>query len=1204
MAGRQSPGLAATRLRAWLRQGAAFDADAPIPLDALVAELGLTVASFDERLHPGVLGYLEPGEDLIFLRADLTETMRRFTLAHELGHALLHRRSGLAAEIGAAAGDEGLDALRCEDLDVETDAADEDETLRPGQVYSMRAQREGEANAFAAALLLPATATLTTYAALCARNAERPSLALAQRFGVSEEVALRRLVALLTHPDEERDETAAQAFTPAAPLDADQRRAARTHAPALIVAGPGSGKTSALLARIAYLTTERGVAPERILALTFSRKATEELGARLARALGEQSATPRINTIHAFCGDTLRRYAPLVGLRPDFRLVTEIEGYFLLRRIVNHAPLVHYTPLSGPTMLFRELLRAISRAKDDLKTPADVRQAADAMARDATSAEEREAAERAMEVATLYASYQAALDERGDVDYGDLIARMAQLLREEPQVVADLRARYEHVLVDEFQDINRAMRILLRTLMGSRGALWAVGDADQAIYRFRGASPAAMRHFAHDYHEARVIPLGRNYRSRPQILRAASAFATAFLPGADRLALIATRDTAPAQPAVILASAPDAGAELDGLARMMRERVVAGVPLREQAVLLRTRDHVKQVCDGLRARGIPAQLAAPLLEQPLIKTLLATISLTVDPLASGLLRAGVQPDHTFSADDARALLKLAREQHTAPFAALRMETAENTLTQSGLVGLRQLDRLIAALRSSPSVTVGMRRYIFSHTLLGARLLEESARAEAAQVARLLGICQTYDDQRASGALLGAHEAAPLMADWAGLLDYLGAMRALGLESGAATLADDADAALVLTAHAGKGLEFPVVYLPHLVNSRFPLSVRAEQVPLPPGLLDDMEETANEPVRDEANLFYVSLTRARDTLALSYAEHYGKRAYAPSPFLKPIEEELALELERQRWESAPSAASTGSAESAAEEVAPDATEAMAGRTFSLSQLLAYERCPQQYAFEYVEGLRPALAPPVSLKSAYKAASAELRSRFAAGAMPTRAEALALFDERWNAARAEALRLEDATALAEGDETLSGVYRLHGARAFERLWRALARGDAEPVEGKAETLLGAGATQAVSVTFAGATITGSLDHVEDVAGNAQDAHETRAGAADIDTATRAAGRIVRYTQGKLGGSLALSDLFYALAAEQLRPDGQPLPVVRVSLASGDAKPLSVAGQRRRLEQAASAALAGLARENYPPKPSARTCPTCPFALICPA
>jgi superfamily I DNA/RNA helicase len=1052
----------------------------------------------------------------------------------------------------------------------------------------VRAQREGEANAFAAELLLPVGATRATYAALREQHAERPVAALAQRFAVSEEVALRRLTALLREPaDDASEPLAASAAPTAAKLDAHQRRAAHARTPALIVAGPGSGKTSALLARIAYLIQERATSPERVLALTFSRKAAGELSERLTRLLGEQAIAPRVSTIHAFCGDLLRRYGPQVGLRSDYRLITTVEGYFILRRIVNQSPLVHYTPLSAPKRHFRDLLSAISRAKDDLIGPEEYRAAAERMAESAIDPEQIVAAERALEVAAVYSAYQATLAERGDADYADLISATVRFLREFPEGADDLRGRYEHLLVDEFQDINYAMGALLRELAGRRGAIWAVGDVDQAIYRFRGASPANLLRFTQDFDDAQVIQLGRNYRSRPQILQAASAFAETYLPGEQRVALESTRRDTGDGPAVSLAIAPTSQAELDGLARAMRERLAAGVPLREQAVLLRTRDYVRQVCEGLRARGVPAQLAAPLLDQPLIKTLLATVSLTVDPLASGLLRAGDSPDHPFSDEDARAALRLAHEQHRSPLDIARQEESPDALSATGAAGLQRLARVISELRAAPSTATGMGRYIFSLTALGQRLLDPGARLEAAQVARLLEICGAFDAQRASGALGSAPPAdAPLMADWAGLADYISALRELSQDPGAIDITSDEDAALVLTAHGAKGLEFPVVYLPQLAAGRFPGGFHNDAITPPPGLLRDAGRGAAG-VGEDANTFYVALTRARDTLMLSYAQRYGKKNYKPSTFLEPIERALGDDLQRLQWKGAPSAEPV-SPDAAEPDGAPRSTaapqsDAAPPLNVPLSEVEAYMRCPQQYAYQYVYGLQPARAPYVSLRAALQESSATLSQRFAADDPATLEEALNDFRARWSAARAAALHQETASDQPEGDETMAAVYRAHGERVIRRLWQALRDGEA-PTTVTPRGPSHVGAPPPVSVSLAGATISGALDRVEQSAEGQ---------------------RVVRLQTGSVTRTATLRDLFHTLAAEEMRDQGHATDAVRLSLASGDTRTLAVSARvREGIEREVRDALDGMARAAYPPRPDAQKCASCPFALICPA
>ncbi|HEU4784003.1 MAG TPA: UvrD-helicase domain-containing protein, partial [Ktedonobacterales bacterium] len=914
-----------------------------VSVDALVAAIGLDVARFSPGLHPGTLGYLEPGEELIFLRSGLAEPVRRFTLAHELGHAVLHRSDGLAARTAGTwlaqpaeeAGDESYESI-CGDDDLvaplDTTGA-QSELLAAGQAYSARAQREGEANAFAAALLLPVDRLRQAITSLREGDSKRSiTRHLATRFGVSEDVLLRRLSTLLTLPaslarslaDVSQPATSNMPTNmPTPALDEEQRAAAAAETPALIIAGPGSGKTTTLVARVAYLVRERGTSPESVLALTFSRKAAREMADRLATLLGDttgndagrpdehgplaQPPGPTVSTIHAFCSDMLRRYAPLVGLRPDFRVIGEAEGYFLLRRVASGLHLQHYMPLTAPALYFPDLLRAISRAKDSLIEPGDYATTAQTMLDAAKTQDDRIAAERAQELAAVYAAYQQALVARGDADFGDLVRLCVRLFRDEPDVLAAVRQRYNAVLVDEFQDINRAMGILLHLLTGEDSTLWAVGDADQAIYRFRGASPANLALFTREYSSAHVHHLSGNYRSTSPIIAAAESIAQALLPGDARMSLRPLRSPDATSQRVTLAVAPDEAAEHAGLVRAIASRHEAGYAWRDQAVLCRTRRQARAVVEALHQADIPTRVAAPLLDQPLIRDVLAVLSLLTEPAGAGLLRAGDLPGHRFSRAEARNVLATARDAHTSARALLMGHLGEVAgLSSSGKRGLRALGKALLELRAAPDVATGLARYYFSATGLGFTLMEETAcgndeaRMQSGGLSHLIALARLFDDsQRATENERDRTSGAS--ADWNGFLEYVRVL--LGTPQGRAGIEEDPageqpDAVWVLTAHASKGLEFPVVYVPGLANGRFPSQRQWERVKPPLAEGDEPTDAAHD--EEETCLFYVAITRARDELVLSRPERLGRRSARPSPFLAPIERRLGSDLPRLEW----------------------------------------------------------------------------------------------------------------------------------------------------------------------------------------------------------------------------------------------------------------------------------------------------------------
>lgn len=1326
------PQRAALRLLRWLHEnddGGAAEARTDTygvvatPIDALAERLGLSVAAF----HPsgrrdGALGWLEPGENLIFVREGLPDPVRRFTLAHEIGHAVLHRSGGMAAlfdEHPLNIPEAYIDTFDdCDDADVATpdDAlAPGDEMLRPGQVYSARAQRESEANAFAATLLLPADKLLAAYLDVegSLRVGRGTPRTLAERFGVSEDAVLRRLVALLVPRAGEtvvgenasEQKAAGDGAGRASALDEWQRAAAETRTPALIVAGPGTGKTSTLVGRVIHLVQEKSIPADSILALTFSNKAAREMGERLQAALtavrdGEEAGDPfelpplpTVSTIHAFCGDLLRRYAPLVGLRPDFRLVGATDGYFLLRQLAGQLALSHYQPLAQPGFHFPTLLAAISRAKDELADPERYTTVAQAMTERAQTAEERHEAERAREVAAVYAAYQALLAERGDPDFGDIIRLTVRLLREQPEVLAEVRARYRHVLVDEFQDINRAMGVLLHTLTAVDGALWAVGDADQAIYRFRGASPANLSRFAAVYADAQVQTLERNYRSMTDILDAAAAVAGTFLDGRsdarERPALRAARHGgADAGSVVTLASAPNEAAELGRLAEAIRERQARGRTPGEQVVLCRTRRQCQQVAAVLNDAGIATRLTLPLIEQDAIKDVLAVLSLMSDVSGSGILRAGNMVDHAYSREDARAVLAEAQARHISAGALLLLLAREGTevpgLTPAGRRGLITLSTVLSELRVAPDVATGLCRYVFGLTQLGQRLLASQADATntvdadlqrqiAASLAQLLTHARAFEEQRSVAEAAqpsGTDTGLPRGADWGAFLEYLRVVLAMRQEGGSAAeeLLGDSDTRVrVLTVHASKGLEFPIVYLPGLADRRFPMQRRGTSAPMPTELSEDETLEAQNPqahLAEEACLFYVAVTRARDELVLSYAEQYGRMRYRPSPFLVPIQQRLGSRLRQVHWTAvaitpAPSAvgrpASSGMSDQAGGEEMPISIEEGPLRP---SAIETYSRCPRQYAYRYVYGLRPREVGLVTLRRTLHDTLHTLQERVAEVATQAQTseqadmapyalsldEALDIFEQQWGTMIERERRTaapgaeEDAPAAettAPGDAAQAGgewmpplsqpfveVYRRHGRQIIERSWARMVQRQLpgmEDISEAADVDNAAAPPEArydhpVVVHVGEREIAVTLDRVEGSAGSRSARESTGAGSGQISTQRernrprRADAQPVRFVRHKLGSARAaqadLRALFYALAAEQ-HVLGSPAEVYDHNLTTGEMErvtlnPRKVAKLREDLDEL----LEGIKSGSYPARPDPNMCLNCPFLFICPA
>lgn len=1221
------PRVAAARLLDMLGADARDPERGQTSVDGIAARLGLDTATF----HPatrrsGTLGWLEPGENLIFLRDGIAEPIRRFTLAHEIGHYVLHRQTDLSS-LGTS------EAQRedCDDLDLESpfDLSATEEALRPGQVYSVRAHREAEANAFASALLLPPEILLQRY---LRGNADDTTLrALTDEFGVSEDVLLRQLSALLTpsaHEATRGEERGSRSLgSVIAALDPGQRAAAESETPALVIAGPGTGKTSTLVARAVYLIHERKVPTRSMLALTFSNKAATEMRERLRVLLAPDEASvpaagenpvplPTISTMHAFCGNVLRLYGPLVGLRADYRLVSEAEGFFLLRDLSDRLYLRYFQPLAAPAANFPALLASISRAKDDLLDPAQYEAVARARLLRANRPDEREAAERTLELAEVYRAYQQELQQRGDADFGDLISLTVRLFAEHPDVLAEYRARYQHVLVDEFQDINHAMSILLRQLAGGEGRIWAVGDADQAIYRFRGASPGTLAEFSQEYPGSRIHTLQRNFRSAPQILEVAHAVAQRFLlsaPDVVRLPLDATRD-AVRRHTVSLALARDEDAELAGLIQAIRARHEAGRALGEQAVLCRTRRQCQRIAAALTAAGLRAHVAVPLLEQDLPKDILAVLSLVDDVSGSGLLRAGRVSDHTFTREEARACISAAHASSVSPLALLRSIPSEVEISPSGREGMSRLSVVLADLRRAPSVALGLSRYIFSLTSLGRRLLAgmragDAEVAEAAvSVERLISMARAFDDLRSRG-----NYGIPGGADYAAFLDYVRVVVSLRQDAGATadSVLQRVDGVRVLTVHASKGLEFPVVYLPELADRKFPTQRRYGRVPEHESVRASSAETSSpehDHIIEEASLFYVAITRARDELVLSRAERYGRMRYRPSPFLEPVVACLGERLHQERWNGATTGHATPEPETRYVEAheQPDLTGPL-----QISALETYSRCPRQFAYRYIYGLQPREIGLGTLRRCIHGTLAELHRRMRAAQEeglppPTQEETERLFEEQWaHAVRSE--RAAKATGFVADPELPEAgtpqpfleFYRRHGRRVIRRSWAMLTGDPADAPRSAALEF-----DRDMTVRAGDHDIALHLDAIErepvPSSGSHTGEHMRHSGM----PTRRERVRLVRHRLGESAAAPDLRTLLYALAAEQENGSNDGALRLR-NLTTGVDEDMVVEGYRRsKLQDQLEETIKGIESGVYPPKPDQNTCQNCPFLLICPA
>jgi len=763
-------------------------------------------------------------------------------------------------------------------------------------------------------------------------------------------------------------------------LNADQLRAV-THGdgPLLVVAGAGTGKTQVITRRIAWLIASHRAKPSEILALTFTDKAADEMATRVDQLVPYGYTDTAISTFHAFGDRLIREYALELGLPPDLRVLSRAEVVIFLREHLYAFELDQYRPLGDPTRFLSALAALFSRCKDEDISPAaftehadDLSLAADRLRAEAPAEGEAldaaeaalEEARRQRELASAYTTYQSLLAANGCIDFGDQVALALRLVRESPAARAQIAGRFRYILVDEFQDTNRAQAELIATLAEPHRNVTVVGDDDQAIYAFRGAAIDNILDFDARYGGARTVVLRRNYRSLAPILDASYRLIRRNDP--ERLEVrtgVVKRlraERSRRAPAPVRLEAFASGAEeADWIATDIARRVADGARPRDHAVLVRANGHADPILRALNMAAVPWRFsgASGLYGRPDVRLLMAFLRAVAEPDSSVDVYALCSSELVgIDGEDLSAIVNSARRRNRSVWAVL-----EELVEQPGLL------RLSPATRTALATFVAdLRRYIeLAHErpagevlyafLRGSGLLSRLAGSQTAGAEEgLANVARFFDIIRAQSALLSDDRAVFVARHLQTLIDA-------GDDPATADLDPDADAVAVLTVHKAKGLEFPVVYLPGLVAGRFPGHGRSEPLGLPVGLGRGEPMTPERSLAEERRLFYVALTRARDEAILSHAADYGgARARRISPF---VLEALDLPVAA----ATPGAgARVASPESRIEAFATPAVPVDAPRgpiteplSLSFYQVDDYLTCPRKYQYAHV--LRVPLAP---------------------------------------------------------------------------------------------------------------------------------------------------------------------------------------------------------------------------------------------------
>lgn len=851
---------------------------------------------------------LRRSEDSIYVRLSFSEPERAYLVAHELGHFILDdvQDEVTLASLKALKGAEGSPGV------VKVEA------------YGARERQELRANVFARELQLPRTVARKLY------DSGMGPRRVADDYGIHLEVARQQMLDAALLPD-------VSVATPPKvnhPQSDDQQAASEaTEQYGNVVAGPGSGKTSTLVHRVQHLI-ERGVDPSHILVLTFTNKAAFELVERLRDAGIARAADVWAGTFHAFGLEFLRKYYQYFKLESDIVVADKLNTITLLNADLPNVDLKHYKRIQDPYGWLPEVVNGIKRLKEQMVTPAQYREAVKQLPADDDLRNRRE------DVATLYERHEHLLKTKKLVDFVDLVAKPARALEQDRPRYGELADKFQHVLVDEYQDVTFAMVQLIKQLARNAKSLWVVGDVRQAIHHWRGASVESLRRFAQTFREQageariREYPLKLNRRSSPEILALIKHVGREHVLQ-KTLPLADTDATAKSGLRPTVVSCTPAQSMPDAIAAAVMRLHTEGFKYGQQAVLSRGNHELENLAVTLRRVGVPVLYIGELAQRPEVKKLLCLMQLLVERQPRALVGLMSVPELTVDTEDLRKLMQACAEDPELQRGGW-LQDLPSGMKPKTTTAVERIAKLLGGQRrrSNPWAFV-------CDVLLEQRFgywgkADQSIEAHAIRIAlwQFAYATRAGDGDRKIPTL-------PRFLLRQQLRQRIGesySERELPAEAAAL------DAVHMLTVHGSKGLEYDAVHVSNVnVDDYGPEWPDWKQLPdilqiVPPEVLgSDQGGWDDEAAVERNNLLYVAVSRAKQRLALyENGEEPKKRA----PQLAQV---ASLCTKTAFAPPAMPAATTTN---------PGSTGANPSAPMAFAEFETYARCPLQHWYRYV------------------------------------------------------------------------------------------------------------------------------------------------------------------------------------------------------------------------------------------------------------
>lgn len=743
---------------------------------------------------------------------------------------------------------------------------------------------------------------------------------------------------------------------------AQKKAVTYNNGPLLIIAGAGTGKTTVITRRIAWLTEQGLAKPEEILAVTFTDKASTEMSDRVDQLMSLSYGDTEISTFHAFAKKILTQHALDIGLPGDFKLLTDTDLWILVRSHIHDFKLNYYKPIGDPSRFIHALIKHFQKAKGEGITPEQYLDHAQSLKlnldntiiskkvkskkakiKNDLSEEDLQEAVRVSEIAEAFHIYQKLLLDQSFLDFGDLINYSLQLFQTRPKILKQYQDKFKYILVDEFQDTDLAQYKFIKFLSQPSNNITVVGDDDQSIYKFRGASVSNILMFEKDFPKCEKITLTENFRSVQPILDLSYNFIQLNNP--ERLEsklkiskkLVSNIQTSHEINLIHAKNVYEEAAQVVEKIKILREK--ESLNFNDFAILVRANDHAEPFLSELSRQGLPYIFWANkgLYKKEFILDILSYLRLLDDyHEAENLLRVMNFPKFYIPEEEFVLISHLAKQKAVSIFELLKdarnlIKLPQETYTKIDLL-LSDIFKHSQLARTRPISELLVK--ILQDLDLLKDLMDDSyanqeKRSLLEQFYRKSQNFEEQSEDKTGKAFLSLIQ--------------------LELDSGfEGDLAFNPDAGpeaiKIMTIHTAKGLEFSCVFLANLVDQRFPSRERKDPIEIPENLIGEILPEGDAHLMEERRLFYVGVTRAKRFLYFSWADNYGGSTIRkPSRFL--VESGLVNAPEKVK----------SSGKVFFTEQMPRLlikSKIKVPDTFSFSQISTFLHCPLEYKYKYI------------------------------------------------------------------------------------------------------------------------------------------------------------------------------------------------------------------------------------------------------------